>query len=87
MNLKKARAMKKNSPADCFFSEWCAVGYCELELTVDEQARRAAAVSCYPDHVEAKFALLRLFYAKKSSARFLASPFSQKVTLGLSVRL
>ena len=43
--------------------------------------------SCHPDHVEAKFALLRLFYAKKSSARFLASPLSQKVTLGSSVRL
>ena len=43
--------------------------------------------SCYPDHVEAKFALLRLFLCKKSSARFLASPLSQKVTLGSSVRL
>ena len=28
LNLKKARTVKKNSPGDCFFSKWCADGYC-----------------------------------------------------------
>ena len=51
--------------------------FCEFILTRYEHSH----------HIEAKFALLRLFYAKKSSARFLASPLSQKVTLGSPARL
>ena len=31
-NLEKARAVKKNSPVDCFLSEWCAGGYRSLWL-------------------------------------------------------
>ena len=46
-----------------------------------------ADVSCHLDLVESKSALLRLFYTKKSFARFLDSPLSQKVTLGSSVQL
>ena len=37
LNLKKARTIKKNSPVDCFFSEWCDGGYCASTRTVAKQ--------------------------------------------------
>jgi len=43
--------------------------------------------SCYPHHVGAKESFAPFFFGRKTSARFLASSFSQKDTLGLSVQL
>ena len=37
-NLEKARTIKKNSPVDCFFSEWCAGGYCKQSLRSPSRA-------------------------------------------------
>ena len=60
LNLKKARTVKKNSPGDCFFSEWCEMGterkaFGRWAVRIAEQG-----LSYNPDHIEAKFALLLL---------------------------
>jgi len=67
-NIEEARTVKQKLPVASFVGEWCVDGYRTACRWVVKQSRREATVSCHPDHVEAKFALLRLFLCKKSSA-------------------
>ena len=52
MKLKKAQAVKQNSPVDCFVGLWCAVGYRMQSIgSTNTKDLQRKALSCHPHQI------------------------------------
>ncbi|MBQ7039649.1 MAG: hypothetical protein IJN39_03690, partial [Clostridia bacterium] len=65
LNLKKARAVKQNSPVDCFAGSWCDAVTASKDGAVAEHGRCEAAVSRYQLHKTLSTFVGRVLYLNK----------------------